>query len=154
MLRLEKVQSLLKKRKTIGRGGSRGGTSGKGTKGQKARSGGGVRPGYEGGQMPLARRLPKRGFNNSDFKRSVEIVALARIAQSFDGGSTVTIDDLISKNLIEAKKSKGGTNKVFVKVLGNDELKKKLIICANAFSKSASKRIQDSGGEARLVEEI
>lgn len=154
MLRLEKVRSLVKKRKTIGRGGSRGGTSGKGTKGQKARSGGGVRPGYEGGQMPLSRRLPKRGFNNADFKRQVEIVSLARIANSFDSGVTVTIDDLVSKGLIAAKKSMGNTDRVFIKVLGNDELKKKLVIVAHAFSKSAAKRIQDSGGEARLVEEI
>ncbi len=154
MLRLEKMRSLVKKRKTIGRGGSRGGTSGKGTKGQKARSGGGVRPGYEGGQMPLTRRLPKRGFNNANFKQQVEIVSLARIAGVFDSGATITIDDLISKGLVAAKKSLGGANLIHVKILGSDELKKKLIIVANAFSKSASKRIQDSGGEARLVEEI
>lgn len=154
MLRLEKMRSLVKKRKQIGRGGSRGGTCGRGNKGQKARSGGGVRPGYEGGQMPLTRRLPKRGFNNANFKRDVEVVSLARIGTIFDNGSTVTIEDMISKGLVDAKKSMGGAGRAYVKVLGNEALKKKLIICANSFSKSAAKCIQDSGGEARLVEEI
>ena len=154
MLQLEKLHSLLKKRKRIGRGGNRGGTSGRGNKGQKARSGGGVRPGYEGGQMPLIRRLPKRGFNNSDFRDSYEVVSLARLAQSFENGATVSIDELVAKGLIQAKRSAGGSKGARVKILGNDPIEKKLIIIAHAFSKGAAQRVQEGGGEARLIEEI
>ena len=99
---------MLKKRKTVGRGGDRGGTSGRGGKGQTARSGGNPRIGFEGGQMPLFRRLPKRGFNNTAFRNDYEIVNLERIDAVFDEGATVTKQDLIAKGLVKVKKGLGG----------------------------------------------
>ena len=92
---------LVKKRKRIGRGGSRGGTSGKGHKGHKARSGGGVRIGFEGGQMPLYRRLPKRGFTNARHKKYVIIVGLDRIIYAFNDGDNVTRQILIETKVIK-----------------------------------------------------
>jgi len=154
MFQLEHLQQIVKKRKRVGRGGSRGGTSGRGHKGQKARSGGGVRIGFEGGQMPLIRRLPKRGFKNVLFRSPQEIVSLKTIADAFEDGATISKEALIEKGLIHAKKGMGGAKLVRVKVLGNDEIAKKLIIEVDAFSKSAVQRIQERGGEARLIEEI
>jgi large subunit ribosomal protein L15 len=90
MFRLERLKSIVKKRKTVGRGGDRGGTSGRGGKGQTARSGGNPRIGFEGGQMPLARRLPKRGFNNVSFRDEYEVVNLGNINANFDDGATIT----------------------------------------------------------------
>jgi len=152
MFRLEKLQTIVKKRKTIGRGGSRGGTSGKGHKGQKARSGGYVRAGFEGGQMPLIRRLPKRGFTNAEFKQTFEIVSLSRIAEVFENGATVTKDVLAEKGLVHLRKSVVGD--IRIKVLGGEPINKQLIIYADAFSKSAMQQIKDSGGEARLNKEM
>ena len=149
MFKLHELTQLVKKRKRKGRGSDRGGTSGKGHKGQKARSGGNVRPGFEGGQMPLHRRLPKRGFTNVRFARQVLIVDLKRITDLFEEGAEVTRESLIEKKLIKPKKS---TGPYIVKVLGN-EVSKKLIIQADAFSKSAMKALTDIGGEARLVKE-
>ncbi|MGB8367244.1 MAG: 50S ribosomal protein L15, partial [Candidatus Babeliales bacterium] len=97
MFRLENLVPLGKKRKRVGRGGSRGGTSGKGHKGQKARSGGGIAPAFEGGQMPLHRRLPKRGFTNARFKKVIEIVNLKHLDKIFNEGETVSKKILIEK---------------------------------------------------------
>ena len=109
-----------KERKRIGRGAGsgQGKTAGKGHKGQLARAGRGMRPGFEGGQMPLQRRLPKRGFNNI-FRKEIAIVNLAAIDAAFDNGAVVTIDALIEKGLV--KKSLDG-----VKVLGHGEISKSL----------------------------
>lgn len=149
MIHLHTLKPLVKKRKVIGRGGSRGGTSGKGSKGQNARSGGGVRASFEGGQMPLLRRTPKRGFNNEQFRDEVITVDLKRITDAFSEGQLVTKDELLQHNLIRPKKSKG----IFkLKVLGNQACKK-MIIQADAFSKGAQKALSEIGGEARLVEE-
>ncbi len=154
MFRLEKLKSIVKKRKTIGRGGDRGGTSGRGGKGQTARSGGNPRIGFEGGQMPLIRRLPKRGFNNSIFRNEFEIVNLDNINALFDEGTTVTKQDLIAKGLVKNKKGLGGKTVTRIKILAHGGLSKKLIICADAFSKSAEQAIIDKGGQARIIEEI
>lgn len=154
MLQLNNLSSLVKKRKTIGRGGSRGGTSGKGGKGQTARSGGSTRPGFEGGQMPLFRRLPKRGFNNMEFAKNFEVVNIKAINEFFKDGEEVTREALIEKGLVTVKKGVQRKNPVLIKVLGNGSLTKKLTIHADAFSKSALKAIQDCGGEARLTKEI
>lgn len=154
MLQLNNLSSLVKKRKTIGRGGSRGGTSGKGGKGQTARSGGSTRPGFEGGQMPLFRRLPKRGFNNMEFAKNFEVVNIKAINEVFKDGEEVTREALIEKGLVTVKKGVQRKNPVLIKVLGNGSLTKKLTIHADAFSKSALKAIQDCGGEARLTKEI
>lgn len=154
MFQLNRLTSIVKKKKRIGRGGSRGGTSGKGHKGQKARAGHNVRMAFEGGQMPLHRRLPKRGFNNHDFKKEVQIVSLDRIAKKFDNDAVVTIELLIENDLVTMKKSAKGAQRPLVKILGNDAFSKRLTIIADAFSQSALQAIKDCGGEARLVKEI
>ena len=130
-----------KARKRIGRGAGsgQGKTAGKGHKGQKARAGRGMRPGFEGGQMPLQRRLPKRGFNNI-FRIEMAIVNVAALDKAFEAGETVTVDALIEKGLV--KKVLGG-----VKVLGNGELSKALTVQANAFSDSAKQKIEAAGGK-------
>ena len=131
------------KRKGRGPGTGNGKTSGRGHGGQNSRSGGGVRIGFEGGQMPLVRRLPKRGFNNI-FAKPLDSVNLSSLNQ-FRAGSTVTIEKLIEAGLIS--KPKHG-----VKILaGGDELTKKLTVKASAFSKAAKEKIESLGGTAEVV---
>lgn len=134
-----------KARKRIGRGAGsgQGKTAGKGHKGQKARAGRGMRPGFEGGQMPLQRRLPKRGFNNI-FRTEMAIVNVAALDKAFDAGETVTIDALVEKGLV--KKVLDG-----VKVLGNGELTKALTVQVNAFSETAKQKIEALGGKAEVI---
>lgn len=153
MITLHKLSKLLKKRKRVGRGGERGGTSGKGHKGQKARSGGYVRIGYEGGQMPLYRRLPKRGFNNAEFQKEIRVVNLSDLERVFDTGTTITKESLVERGLIKIPASIKGSNTLVIKILGDGKLTKKLTIVADAFSKAAQKAIQDCGGQARLTKE-
>ena len=131
------------KRKGRGAGSGNGKTAGKGHKGQKARSGGGVRPGFEGGQMPLARRLPKRGFNNKVFAKHYAEVNVAAL-NAFEDGETICVVAMLEKGLI-GKACDG------VKVLGNGELKKKLTVKAAGFSKSAKEKIEAAGGKAEVV---
>ena len=129
-------------RRGRGHGSGNGKTAGKGQKGQKARSGGGVRLGFEGGQMPLFRRLPKRGFKNINTK---EIVAINLSAlERFDDGSDVTVDTLLENGVI-SKAADG------VKILGNGELTKKLNVKVNAYSKSAKEKIEALGGKAEVI---
>lgn len=130
--------------KRIGRGhGSGWGkTAGKGHKGQKARAGHGQRPGFEGGQMPLQRRIPKRGFNNI-FATEYAIVNLAAL-NKFEAGAVVDADALIKAGII--KKTYDG-----VKVLGNGKLEKALTVKANAFSASAKAQIESVGGKAEVI---
>lgn len=153
MLELHNLVDLVKKRKRVGRGGSRGGTSGKGHKGQKARSGGYVRIGYEGGQMPLFRRVPKRGFNNTQFAQEVKVVNLDDLERVFENGAQITKEILIEKGLLKIGNGKG-KQQALVKILGTGTLTKKFIISADAFSKNALKAIQDLGGEAKLIKEM
>jgi small subunit ribosomal protein S5 len=136
----------------VGRGGSRGGTSGKGHKGQSARSGGGPRVGFEGGQMPYHRRLPKRGFTNARFSAEVEIVNLQQLNDVFEDGAHIDRESLVSKGLVKFSKSVKGAA-VTVKVLGDGTLTKKLVVSADAFSKSAVKAIESLGGEVHLIKE-
>lgn len=147
MFQLNTLSPIVKKRKRVGRGGKLGGTSGKGHKGQKARSGGFVRIGFEGGQMPLFRRLPKRGFNNFNFRDDVVIVNLEQLEKAFDSESLVTKEALLEKGLIKSCQN------ALLKVLGTGKLSKKLTVQADAFSKSAVKAIEDCGGEARVTKE-
>ncbi len=156
MFRLDNLQPSGKKRKRTGRGGSRGGTSGRGHKGQKARSGGNVAVGFEGGQMPLHRRLPKRGFTNARFKKEVSIVNLKKLNDFFSDGDEVTAESLIEKGLIKPKKSEQRKikNKLLVKVLGDGTITKKLTISAHGFSKQARQAIENAGGKAQLIEEL
>lgn len=131
--------------KRLGRGigSGLGKTSGKGHKGQWARSGGGVRPGFEGGQTPLARRLPKRGFNNK-FAVEYDIVNLDSLNVFEDG--TVVTPELLAENGIVTVKNNGG-----VKVLGNGQLTKKLTVKADKFSASAKAAIEAAGGVAEVI---
>jgi len=130
--------------KRIGRGhgSGNGKTAGKGHKGQKARSGGGVRPGFEGGQMPLARRIPKRGFNNI-FAEKMTVVNIADLARFKEG--TVVDSDLLKAAGIIKKAEKG------VKVLGKGELNVNLTVKAAAFSASAKEKIEKAGGKAEVM---
>ena len=127
------------KRKGRGHGTGNGKTAGRGHKGQKARSGGGVRIGFEGGQMPLSRRLPKRGFNNI-FAKPLDAINVSDL-ERFEAGATVTVKDIVDAGLVS--KCKYG-----VKVLGNGELTKKLNVQVNAFSASAKEKIEAAGGKA------
>ena len=128
--------------KRIGRGpaSGQGKTAGKGHKGQKARAGRGMRPGFEGGQMPLQRRLPKRGFNNI-FAKEIAIVNVSALNDAFEAGAVVDAAALIEKGLV--KKELDG-----IKILGNGELTKALTVKANAFSKEAKAKIEAAGGAA------
>ena len=146
MLQLNNLKSAGKDRKRIGRGGSRGGTSGRGHKGQKARTSGPVRLGFEGGQMPLIRRLPKRGFTNARFKKSFEVVGIDRLEKQFEGGDKVTRDSLIEKGIFKPSVR-------FFKILGNGTLTKSLDVQAHAFSQSALDAISGAGGKAIVIEE-
>ena len=129
-------------RKGRGHGSGNGKTAGRGHKGQWARSGGGVRVGFEGGQMPLVRRLPKRGFNNI-FAKRLEIVNLSAL-DKFDDGAVVDAQALLAKGILS--KCEYG-----VKVLGNGQLTKKLTVQATAFSASAKEKIEAAGGKAEVV---
>ena len=133
-----------KKGKRLGRGkgSGKGGTSGKGHKGQKSRSGAGLLRGFEGGQMPLARRLPKFGFTNKKFKTSYDIVNLDRL--NLCTGDTVGVKDMVEKNWV-AKKAK-------IKVLGKGKLTQALTVTAHCFSKSAAAAIEKAGGKAVIFE--
>lgn len=153
MFALHELTRIVKKRKTVGRGGERGGTSGRGNKGQRARTSGNARPAFEGGQMPLYRRLPKRGFDNSMFQRLFVTIGLDKLDNMFNDGDTVTQEILLERGIIKAPKGGKAGMSVGFKVLGNGKLTKKLIVLADAFSESAKKAIQDCGGEARIIKE-
>ena len=129
-------------RKGRGPGSGNGKTAGKGHKGQNARSGGGVRPGFEGGQLPLYRKLPKRGFNNK-FATNYAIVNLDKL-NCFADGDVVDMNVLLEKKII--RKSLDG-----LKVLGGGELTKKLTVKANVFSATAKEKIEAAGGKAEEV---
>ena len=126
-----------------GIGSGLGKTSGKGHKGQWARSGGGVRIGFEGGQMPLARRLPKRGFDNI-WKKQYTVINLGDLEQLEDG-TVVTLEYLLAEGLVSKAQPNG------LKVLGNGTLTKKLTVKANKFSKSAEAKIKELGGEVEVL---
>lgn len=135
-----------KARKRVGRGSGSGlgKTSGKGHKGQNARAGGGVRPGFEGGQMPLQRRLPKRGFSNYRFKNDYCVVNLDRLVEVFAGKAEVSLEDIYASGL--------ATNGAAVKVLGRGDIAVALKVEAHKFSASAVEKIQNAGGEAKALE--
>ena len=129
-------------RKGRGAGSGNGKTGGRGHKGQKARSGGKVRIGFEGGQMPLARRIPKRGFNNI-FAKPLEFVNVSAL-DKFEDGAVVDAQALLDAGILS--KCKYG-----VKVLGNGEITKKLTVKAAAFSETAKQKIEAAGGKAEVV---
>ena len=141
---LKPVEGARHSKKRLGRGigSGTGKTAGRGTKGQNARSGGGVRPGFEGGQLPLFQRLPKRGFKN--ISRVEYAVVNVEKLNYFEDGATVDVEAIVNAKLV--KDVKDG-----IKILGNGELTKKLTVKANKFSESAKKAIESKGGK---VEEI
>ena len=134
------------KAKRLGRGigSGLGKTSGKGMKGQNSRSGGGVRPGFEGGQMPLIRKLPRRGFNNKNFDKVYNVINVEDL-NVFEDNTVVTVELLKEKNIISKIAPYG------LKVLGNGKLEKALTVKANKFSKAAEKAIVEAGGSIEVI---
>jgi len=133
-------------RKRVGRGAGSGlgGTAGKGHKGQNARSGGGVPAGFEGGQMPLQRRLPKRGFKNALFKVTYEVINLDRLEAAFKDLAAISLDDLYLRGL-----ARQGAP---VKILGQGELTRAMSVEAHRFSRKAVEKIQQAGGQVKALE--
>ena len=141
-LRPAKGSKTKKFRKGRGHGSGGGKTSGRGHKGQKARSSAGIRAGFEGGQMPLYRRIPKKGFTN---RNSKEIIAInVSLLNVFENGDVVTIDSLKSKGLVSNPRDG-------VKILGNGELEKKLTVQVHLYSKTAAEKIEAAGGKAEVI---
>jgi large subunit ribosomal protein L15 len=135
-----------KARKRVGRGSGSGlgCTAGKGNKGQNARSGGGVSIGFEGGQMPLQRRLPKRGFSNFPFRIRYSVISLERLALAFDGQTNVSLDDIYARGLARPG--------ALVKILGDGDISFPLVVEAHKFSASAREKLEKAGGAARALE--
>ena len=133
-----------KNKKRVGRGigSGHGKTSTRGHKGQKARSGGGIRPGFEGGQMPLQRRIPKRGFNNI-FRKEYVIINVKDLNR-FEDGTEVTPEVLLQAGLIKSLKEK-------VKILGDGELDKKLVLKVNKVSQQAQEKVTAKGGKVEVI---
>ena len=132
------------KRLGQGLGSGTGKTAGKGNKGQKARSGGGVRPGFEGGQMPMMRRIPKRGFNNTRFAKEYQIVNVEELASRFEAGMVVGFEEMHAVRLVQK-------DRLPVKVLANGEIDRPLTVRANAFSAGAKAKIEAAGGKVEVV---
>ncbi len=134
-----------KARKRVGRGSGSGSgcTAGKGNKGQNARSGGGAPAGFEGGQMPLQRRLPKHGFKNP-FKVTYDVINLAQLALAFEGKSDISLEDIYGRGLAKAGRP--------VKILGNGEISAAVTVEAHKFSDSALKKITGAGGAVKALE--
>jgi large subunit ribosomal protein L15 len=143
--RLKPPKGSRKKAKRVGRGEASGWgrTSGRGDKGQRSRSGGGTKAGFEGGQMPLQRRLPKRGFTNI-FRTTYSILNVGALSEKFSSGDTVDIGALIEKGLVKKKKRP-------VKVLGKGDISMPLTVRANMFTKGARAKIEAAGGKAEVV---
>ncbi len=143
---LQPAAGSVKDVKRIGRGhgSGQGKTAGKGHKGQKARSGGSIRPGFEGGQMPLQRRMPKRGFNNI-FALEFATVNVSELEKRFESGAVVDANALIESGAL--KNAKDG-----IKILGNGELTKSLTVKAVKFTAAAKEKIEKAGGTAEVIE--
>ena len=138
------ARSKSKKRLGQGIGSGTGKTAGKGHKGQKARSGGGVRPGFEGGQMPMMRRIPKKGFNNARFAKEFQIVNVESLASRFEAGATVGFSEMYAARLVQK-------DNVPVKVLASGDIDKALTVQAQAFSAQAKAKIEAAGGKAEVI---
>jgi len=138
------ARSKSKKRLGQGLGSGTGKTAGKGHKGQKARSGGGVRPGFEGGQMPMMRRIPKKGFNNARFAKEFQIVNVESLVSRFEAGATVGFSEMYAARLVQK-------DNIPVKVLASGEIDKALTVQAQAFSARAKAKIEAAGGKAEVI---
>lgn len=141
-LKAPKGANQKKTRRGRGEGSGLGKTSGRGGKGQTARTGGNIKPGFEGGQMPLQRKLPKRGFTNV-FRTAYQVVNIGAIARAFKAGETVDPAAILEKGLIKRK--------MLVKVLGEGEITAAVTVKANSFSKSAIEKIKAAGGVAEVI---
>src|SRR4051812_32297632 len=130
----------------IGEGSGGGQTAGRGQKGQRSRSGDGKQIGFEGGQTPLLRRIPKRGFTNGAFKVTYQVVSLETLEHVFKNKTDIGLDDLRVHRLVKGRK--------LVKILGDGELKRKLKVSAHAFSQSAKTKIEKAGGTAEVVKAV
>ena len=147
LLNLSNVKGAVHRRKRVGcgEGGGHGKTSGRGGKGQTARSGGGIRIGFEGGQMPLFRKLPRRGFNNKNFKTYYETVNIGELARLDESIKEVNRELLAAAGLVRMNSNP-------LKILGEGELSRALKITADKFSASAKEKIEKAGGEAVVLE--
>lgn len=135
-----------KKKSIVGRGtGSKGRTAGRGRDGQNSRSGGGTRPGFEGGQMPLYRRIAHRGFSNYPFKEIYTVINVSKLEEKFKDGDVVNEDSLREKGLLKGKKS-------LVKILGDGEITIKLDVQVKKIAKSAKEKIEKAGGKVLVKE--
>ena len=143
-LRPAKGSHHVAKRKGQGLGSGNGKPAGKGTKGHKSRSGGGVRPGFEGGQMPLSRRIPKRGFSNFRFAKKYQVVNLADLEERFEAGAEVDVEALRRAFLVRH-------DQLPVKILALGDLTKGMTVRANAFSAEALRKIEAAGGKAEVI---
>jgi large subunit ribosomal protein L15 len=144
---LRKPIGATKQKRRVGRGAGSGNgcTAGRGMNGQNSRAGGGVRPGFEGGQMPLYRRIARRGFSNYPFKVKFTVLNLSDLERVFQSGDVVNIDTLREKNLIK-------NSEIEVKILGNGEVTKKLALEFVTVSGSAKKKIEAAGGTVKEIE--
>ena len=136
----------VKNRKRVGRGQGTGNgcTSGRGNKGQKSRSGYSEKIGFEGGQMPLSRRVPKRGFNNKKFSKEYQVINVGDLDKKFNDGDTVNYESLLEKKLISRKIK-------YVKLLGDGSLSKKLTVMVNKVSEKARETVEKAGGKVEII---
>ncbi len=144
---MKRPEGSRKTKRVVGRGASarRGATAGRGTKGQNARSGGGVKPGFEGGQMPLYRRIARRGFSNERFAKRFEIINVGDLANWYSDGDAVNAETLVAKGIV---KRRGRP----IKVLGKGVLKLKVTVEVDAVSQSAREKIKEAGGTVTITE--
>lgn len=148
MEQLKAPKGAHKKKRPVGRGvgSGHGRSSGRGHDGQNSRSGGGVRLGFEGGQMPIFRRIASRGFSNYPFKKEYSVVNLKTVENRYNDGDTVSVDSLREKGILKNKKA-------IVKILGDGELTKKLTFTVHKVSAAAQKKIEAAGGTLKGIEE-
>ena len=144
-MKLGAPSGAVKKKKIVGRGpgSGRGCTSGRGKNGQKSRSGYSMKIGFEGGQMPLARRIPKRGFNNSQYEKSFQVINL-RDLERFNEGDVIDYEILLAQGLVDRKMK-------FVKLLGKGEITKKLHVKVHRASKKAVEAVEHAGGKVEIL---
>lgn len=143
MAQIVKPEGATKKKTIVGRGASsKGRTCGRGSKGQNSRSGGGTRPGFEGGQMPLYRRVARRGFSNYPFKKDYVAISLDAIDSKFNDGDVVSIDTLKERMVVKGRDT-------LVKILANGEITKKVVVDGLKISAAAAEKIKAAGGEIK-----
>ena len=146
---MKRPEGSRKTKRIVGRGASarRGATAGRGTKGQNARSGGGVKPGFEGGQMPLYRRIARRGFNNERFTKRYEVINVGDLGRWFADGDVVNRESLLAKKVVKRKSNQ-------IKILGKGEIEVKLTVEVDAVSEGARTKLEKAGGSVSIVEKV